>query len=379
VHGNRPYDVGVPIVQFEDRPLLDLGWGHPRADLLPGDGWARATGHALRAYGWQALTYGHPAGPAPLIEWLCERAGDTVPEQVFVTAGASHGLDLAVSALSRPGEVVLVDSPSYHLAFPILADRGLTLVRAPADEHGLLVEETRSLIESLGVSAPLLYLVPTFANPTGRSLPPERRRELAALARQGVVTVIEDDTYRDLYYDAPAPPSLWSLSGGRGVVRLGSFAKTVAPGLRLGWITGTPDLVADLSRLGYVHSGGGVNHTTAMTMAIFGPDGSYERHVARLRDEYGSQRDALVEALQSVGLPAEAPGGGWFVWLALPASAERLLPTAERHGVSFVPGPQFWLDGSGGENRARLSFSRLPARDLTEAARRLATAVSDPT
>ena len=363
--------VSVPIVQFEDRPLLDLGWGHPRGDLLPGDGWARASGRALSAYGWQALTYGHAAGPAPLIDWLCERAGDTAPEQVFVTAGASHGLALATEVLTRPGDVVLVDSPSYHLAFPILADRGVTLVRAPADEHGLLPLE----LPDLGLTAPLLYLVPTFANPTGRSLPPERRRSLADLARSGRVTVVEDDTYRDLAYDCPAPPSLWSLAGGRGVVRLGSFAKTVAPGLRLGWITGSPDLVDRLSRLGYVHSGGGVNHTTAMTMAMFGADGLYDRHVARLRQEYAGQRDALVGALGEYGLPVESPAGGWFVWLRLPTSAEALLPIAERHGVSFTPGPHFWVDGSGGDDRARLSFSRLPGRDLAEAARRLAAAV----
>ncbi|MEV6845477.1 PLP-dependent aminotransferase family protein [Actinoplanes sp. NPDC051411] len=358
----------MPIVQFEDRPLLDLGWGHPRADLLPGDGWARASGRALSAYGWQALTYGHAAGPAPLIEWLCERSGDTRPSQVFVTAGASHGLSLVAEVLTRPGDVVLVDSPSYHLAFPILADRGVTLVRAPADEHGVLPQ-------ALPSDNSLLYLVPTFANPTGRSLPLERRRELADRARRGHVTVVEDDTYRDLAYDSPAPPSLWSLAGGHGVVRLGSFAKTVAPGLRLGWITASPDLVDRLSRLGYVHSGGGVNHTVAMTMAVFGADGFYDRHVARLRAEYAEQRDALIEALHACGLPAETPAGGWFVWLPLPASAEQLLPVAERHGVSYMPGPRFWLDGADGDDRARLSFSRLPERDLAEAARRLATAV----
>src|SRR3569833_433279 len=126
----------MPIVQFEDRPLLDLGWGHPRADLLPGDEWARASGRAVRAYGWQALTYGHADGPAPLFEWLRESAGDAAPAQFFVTGGASLGLALATEVLTRPGDVVLVDSPSHHLAFPILADRGVTLVRAPADDDG---------------------------------------------------------------------------------------------------------------------------------------------------------------------------------------------------------------------------------------------------
>lgn len=361
----------MPIVQFEDRPLLDLGWGHPRADLLPGDGWARASARALEAYGWQALTYGHAAGPAPLIDWLCSRTADTAPGQVFVTAGASHGLALATEVLTRPGDVVLVDSPSYHLAFPILADRGVTLVRAPADEQGLLPLE----LPALGLDNPLLYLVPTFANPTGRSLPLDRRRALADLARRGHVTVIEDDTYRDLAY-SPAPPSLWSLAGGRGVVRLGSFAKTVAPGLRLGWLTGPPELVDRLCRLGYIHSGGGVNHTTAMTMAAFAAGGDYDRHLGRLRSEYADQRDALVEALAAAGLPAESPAGGWFVWLRLPVPAERLLPVAEEHGVSFVPGRRFWVDGAGGDDRARLSFSRLPPHDLAEAAHRLAAAIS---
>jgi 2-aminoadipate transaminase len=368
----------MPIVQFEDRPLLDLGWGHPRADLLPGDDWARASDRALRTYGWQALTYGHAAGPAPLIDWLCSRSGDVAPGQVFVTAGASHALDLVVGALTRPGDVVLVDSPSYHLAFPILADRRVSLVRAPADEDGIVPAQLHDLVERLGLAAPLLYLVPTFANPTGRSLPPDRRQALASLARRGVVTVIEDDTYRELAYDAPAPPSLWQLAGGDGVIRVSSFAKTVAPGLRLGWISASGDLVERLARLGYVHSGGGVNHTVAMTMAVFGAEGRYDRHLARLREEYRSQRDALIEALNSDGLPATTPAGGWFAWLELPVPAARLLPVAERLGVSYVPGPAFWVDGSGGHDRARLSFSRLPARDLAEAAHRLAAAVRRP-
>jgi 2-aminoadipate transaminase len=362
----------VPIVQLEEKPGIDLGWGHPRADLLPTGLWARATSRALRTYGWQALTYGHPAGPAPLIEWLCERTGDTDPSQVFVTAGASHALALVAEVLATPGDVVLVDSPSYHLAFPILADRGLSLVRAPADELGLDPARLPS-----SDRAPLLYLVPTFANPTGRSLPGDRRRALADLARRGRVTIIEDDTYRDLAYDSPAPESLWQLAGGRGVVRIGSFAKTVAPGLRLGWISGDPALVERLSRLGYVHSGGGVNHTTALAMAQFGRDGDYDRHLARLRSAYREQRDALVGALGEHGLPVESPGGGWFVWVPLPAGvpARRLLPIAEAHGVSFVPGPLFFVDGAGGEDRVRLSFSRLPGPELAEAAVRLAAAL----
>lgn len=355
----------MAIVQFEHRPgLLDLGWGHPRPSLLPVEQWARAGSEALEAYGWQALTYGHPTGPAPLVDWLSAHVGDASPDQTFVTAGTSHALALVTPLLAAPGDVVLVDSPTYHLAFPILRDAGVTLVPAPADEHGVLPAEVAALAAS--TRAAFLYLVPTFSNPTGRSLPLDRRRELVSLG----LPIVEDDTYRELFYGEAPPPALWRLAPDRNVVRLGSFAKTVAPGLRLGWINAAPALIARLARLGYVHSGGGVNHSVAMTMARFGASGAYAGHLTAVREQYRQQRDAL-------GL-GPSPDGGWFVWLRLPSGvdAASLLPVAERHGTSFLPGPTFHVNGDNGHDRVRLSFSHLPPADLTEAARRLNAAIS---
>ncbi|MCM4080302.1 aminotransferase-like domain-containing protein [Paractinoplanes hotanensis] len=358
----------MTIVQFEHRPgILDLGWGHPRPALLPLAEWSQAGAQSIAAHGWQALTYGHAPGPAPLIDWLCAHVGDAAADQTFVTAGASHGLALLTQLLAEPGDTVLVDSPTYHLAFKIFTDHGVRLVPAPADEHGLLPAETAALARSL--DAAFLYLVPTFGNPTGRSLPPGRRRELVC---QGL-TIIEDDTYRELYYGDAAPPALWQLAEQDGVIRLGSFAKTVAPGLRLGWINASPFLVDRLTRLGYVHSGGGVNHSVAMTMAAYGSSGAYAKHVAALRGRYRDQRDALTGAL---GTPP--PDGGWFVWLPLPPhlDAATLLPVAERHGVSFVPGTAFYAGGRGGSDRVRLSFSHLSPADLAQAAARLGAAIA---
>ncbi|WP_127508221.1 PLP-dependent aminotransferase family protein [Actinoplanes solisilvae] len=349
----------MAIVQFEHRPgILDLGWGHPRPSLLPVAEWAAAGSEALQAYGWQALTYGHSAGPAPLVDWLAAHVGDASPEQTFVTAGASHGLALVTPLLARPGDVVLVDSPTYHLAFPILRDAGVTLGPAPADEHGVLPAEVAK------IPAAFLYLVPTFGNPTGRSLPLDRRRELVELG----LPIVEDDTYRELFYGDAPPPALWRL--GHNVVRLGSFAKTVAPGLRLGWINAAPSLITRLTRLGYVHSGGGVNHSVAMTMARFGASGAYAKHLGVVRERYREQRDALT-----IG---PAPDGGWFTWLRLPSGVEAstLLPVAERHGVSFVPGSAFYVNGDNGHDHVRLSFSHLSPEELTEAARRLNAAIS---
>jgi 2-aminoadipate transaminase len=370
-----------PVVQFVYRPgILDLSWGHPRPELLPVRSWAEAGERTARDFGRQALSYGHATGPGPLLDWLTAHLDDgTTPDRTFVTGGASHGLSLITAVLAEPGDVVLVDSPTYHLAFRILADRGVELVRAPADEDGVdpvALAARLTTLRAAGRRVPLLYLVPTFANPTGRSLATGRRRALVALARQADLTLIEDDTYRELWYAEPAPPSLWQIAGGASVVRLGSFAKTVAPGLRLGWINAEPWVVRRLAALGYVDSGGGVNHATAMTMAVFGAGGGYDAHVAGLRDRYREQRDALIEAVPAELRPP-APAGGWFLWVTLPdgLAAGRLLPVAERHGTSFVEGRRFYADGDGGEGRLRLSFSHLPAADLAEAGRRLGAAL----
>jgi 2-aminoadipate transaminase len=374
------------VTQYQERSgILDLGWGHPAAWALPTEQWLAAGGATLRAYGAQALTYGRPAGPGPLIEWLAghlsgtDRGGCRTSE-IFVTAGASHALDLICTILTRPGDVVVVDSPTYHLALRVIADKAVSIVGAPADADGLDPAATGELIDALrrdGRRVAMLYLVPTFGNPISRNLPDDRRRALVEMAIRTGVTLVEDDTYRELVYEGTAPASLWSLAGGESVVRIGSFAKTVAPGLRLGWLNARRDLVQRLVGLGYVHSGGGVNHTNALTMADFGTSGAYGRHVGEIRARYALQRDALVAALRSaLPGPVPSPSGGWFIWLALPAGLRggALLPIAERLGVSYLDGPRFFA-GTGGDGHIRLSFSMLAPPDLAEAARRLAATI----
>ncbi len=379
---------GRPILQYVDRPgLLDLSWGHPHPSLLPTEAWAAATANALDTYGWQALAYGYEPGPGPLREWIAEHLAETdgggEPDEVFVTAGASHALTLVCATLARPGDVVLVDSPTYHLAFGILRDQGVELIAAPVDDGGLdprALDEQVAALRRQGRRVPLLYIVPTFGNPTGRSLPDDRRRELVAVARRADLTIVEDDTYRDMVYDGAAPPSLWRLSDGHAVVRIGSFAKTVAPGVRLGWIQGPPDLIARLAQLGYVYSGGGVNHTSALAMAAFGASGAYREHLTMIRREYADRRDALVAALRRspVQLDVPSPAGGWFIWLPLPDDrpAAEVLATAERHGVSFMPGSTFHVDAAD-DGHIRLSFSLLATTELEEAARRLGAALAE--
>ncbi|HEY7175918.1 MAG TPA: PLP-dependent aminotransferase family protein [Micromonosporaceae bacterium] len=385
----------LPIIQFEDRPgILDLSWGHPAPNLLPVEEWLEAVREATTAYGFQTLAYGADPGPGPLREWIASRLSEvdaaSEPTEIFVTGGASHALALTTAVLAEPGDVAIVDSPTYHLAFPTLRDHGVELVGAPADDDGIDVDALSAVIESLrrqGRRVPMLYVVPTFGNPTGRSLPDNRRRALVDLALRSGITIVEDDTYRELVYDGVAPTSLWGTAStaiGRAhpstvepVIRLGSFAKSVAAGLRLGWIQASPAYVARVARLGYVHSGGGVNHAAAVAMAAFGMSDRYTRHLSTIREQYALRRDALVNALGAELADIPRPAGGWFVWLRLPSGvrANSLLAIAERHGVSFLPGTEFYVDGRSGADRVRLSFSMLTPDDLTEAGSRLVSAI----
>lgn len=358
----------APIIQFVARPgILDLGCGQPNPALLPVQPWLAAAEECARSYGWQALSYGTVAGPGPLIEWLADHLHTG---NFFITAGASHALALVAGLLAEPGDTVLVDAPTYHFALRILADRGVRLVAAQPDLDAHIAS-----LRAQGQRVPMLYLVPTFGNPTGASVPDARRRYLVEVAQRTGVRIVEDDTYRELGYDGPAPVSLWDLSGGEGVVRIGSFAKTVAPGLRLGWINAAAPLIARLAGLGYVDSGGGVNHANALTMAAFCTSGAFERHVAELRPAYRERRDVLAGALR--GLDVVVPRGGWFLWARLPdgISATDLLPVAEQHGVSFVPGPRFYPDQDGGQEHLRLAYSFLDLPELGAAADRLSRAV----
>ncbi|HEX8034109.1 MAG TPA: PLP-dependent aminotransferase family protein, partial [Ktedonobacterales bacterium] len=227
----------------------------------------------------------------------------------------------------------------------------------------------------------LLYTIPTFNNPTGISLPDERRRALVDLAANEGLLIVEDDVYRELHYDGPPPPSLWELAPPGVVARMGSFAKSLAPGIRLGWLTADPALVRRFVEGGVLDSGGSLNHFASLVVAQFCLSGEYDALLERFRTAYRTRRDALLAGL-SQHMPDNCswthPAGGYFVWLRLPKriDAETLLPAAEAMGVSFVPGTLFYLDGDGGgHNALRLAFSLYPPDELTEGTRRLGAAL----
>lgn len=374
----------LPLVQFETRPgLIDLAWGHPDPSLLPVAEMRAAAQASLDRWGPKALEYGAAAGAGPLRDWLRNRLAvregrALTGEEILITAGVSEGLDQLCTLCTQPGDVALVESPTYHLAVRILRDHPLELIAVPADDAGPNVDALKARLVAFrreGRRPRLLYVIPTFNNPTGLSLSAERRRALIEVAVDEGFLIVEDDVYRDLAYDGPPPPSLWSLAPAGVVARLGSFSKTVAPGLRLGWLTAAPSLVERLADSGLRDSSGGVNHFTAMAVAALCGAGGYEVSVARLTAAYRTQRDALLGALAEHLPPGAAwarPAGGFFVWITLPVGvdAAALLPRAEAAGVSYLPGERFYLE-EGGRSALRLAFTRYGPDALAEAARRL--------
>jgi DNA-binding transcriptional MocR family regulator len=270
-----------------------------------------------------------------------------------------------------------VDSPTYHLALRVFRDHGLELIPVAGDADGLRPEALADALARLRRARRqprFLYLVPNFGNPTGATLPLARRQSIAALAQETGLTILEDDVYRHLWFDAPPPPPLSDLAPDH-VIRLGSFSKLLAPGLRVGWLLAPPEVVRRCAGSGLLDSGGGISHFAAHVVAAYMELGLFDPHVELLRAAYRARRDLFCAALARhlpAGCDWQAPGGGFFVWVRLPegVDAQALLPQAEAAGVSYVPGARFCADG-GGRSHIRLAFTLLSPAEMQEGAMRL--------
>jgi 2-aminoadipate transaminase len=374
----------LPDVQFINRPqLIDMTWGHPDPALLPAEAMQQAATTALADGGATALPYGAEQGPGRLIELLCAkmaRAEGSAPDplRVAITGGISQAIDHLCTLLTRPGDIALVEAPTYHLAMRIMVDRGLRLIPVAADDEGVrldALEETLAMLAARGERPTLLYTIPTFSNPAGATMGLKRRIALTELALAHHFTILEDDAYRDIWFENPPPPTIAALNQEAPVVRLGSFAKCLAPGLRLGWIVAPPAIIEAWRLSGLLDSGGGVNHFTACVVAELLATGELDRLGERLRSAYRIRRDTLVSALQEhlpPGASVASIAGGFFAWVKAPEGIDTvaLLPRAEAAGLGYIPGARFFA-GGGGNQYLRLSFSRVTLEQLRAGAQLL--------
>jgi 2-aminoadipate transaminase len=371
----RSRDV-LPDVQYGHTDgVIDLTWGHPDPSTFAHDEIAEAARDVLDQRGWQALSYGAPAGAAAVrtavAGHLADVDADVSPHAVLMTAGSTGGLDLVLSLLAVPGDVVFVEQPTYFIALRIFADHGLRVVGLRGDAGGPDPHEFARLAAAAAASGarPFLYLVPTYANPTGRCLPRQRAEALLAAAATSGSTVVEDDVYRDTSPDAPA--SMWSIDPS-AVIRLGSFSKSLAPGLRVGYLTAAPELVDRIAGCGVLDSGGGANHFAAMVVGELIRSGRFGEIVRANHRRHRACRAALVGALDPAVFSFDEPAGGFFVWLRLPpgAKSESFVAAARDNGVLVSDGRVFFA-GEPDADYVRVSFSMLDEALLREGATRL--------
>jgi DNA-binding transcriptional MocR family regulator len=351
---------------------ISFARGIPAPECLPIDELADCARAAIEADGKTVLSYGAGSGYPPLRAWLGERHG-VDPSRVLVTNGSLQGFVFLANRFAGERRF-LVEAPTYDRPLKILRELGADVVAIPQDEDGL---DADALEDELRHGPALLYTIPTFQNPSGRTLTTERRRRVAELAAEHDLLVYEDDPYGLVRFEGEAPPSLFELAGGEGVLYSSSFSKTIAPGVRVGYFVLPEALAAELEALAV---------STYITPALLGEAtvyeflrrGAFEPNLERVSGLLRERRDAMLSALESeLGDRAvwSRPEGGYFLWLDLGVETAELLVRAEQAGVTFIKGADFFPPGEGGERSARLAFSFVSPAEIVEGIGRLAALV----
>lgn len=360
--------------------MVSFAGGLPAPELFDADGirasydrvLSRAAGRVLQ----YATTDGDPDLRTALAEQLTGRGLPTGPGSLLVTSGAQQALWLLATTLLEPGDVVIVENPTYLAALQCFQHAGAKVVAAPTDRHGIVVEALDDLV--VRHRPKLLYLVPNFQNPTGHTLPADRRRDVARLAAARGFWIVEDDPYGQLGFHRPAPDWIRAdpVAADR-VLLVGSLSKVIAPGLRLGWLL-APEPVRDLC----VRVKQALDlHTSAVDQAAVADylaHNDLDAHLKRVRGEYLRRCTALLAGLPDA-LPAgstwNVPEGGMFVWARLPAGhdAVALLPHIVEHDVVYVPGAPFFATDAD-PRTMRLSFTTHEPDVIAEGLARMARA-----
>lgn len=373
-----------PIMQLirvlAERPVINFASGLPDPAGFP----AKALGEfAAEVLGedWRGgLQYGEAEGYRPLREWvaadLTARGVPTETAQVLIVSGSQQGIDLAARALLQPGDVVLTEEPSYLAALQVFASYEATARAVATDGEGLDPEAAAAGLRQPGVK--LLYTMPNHQNPSGATLAPERRRALLRAALAAGVPVLADEAYLDLRYDPGEPGLLAAAAPEAPVLTVGTFSKTIAPGLRVAWIAGPAPVIGRLALLKQVTD----LHAGSLTQRLvyrYLSAGHLPAQVAHLRAAYRAKRDTFLQALtRHLGNRATwtRPAGGMFLLLRLPPgrSATALLPRALDAGVAYVPGAPFFPAG-GGEEAMRLNFVSPALGEIDGGVARLAAAI----
>lgn len=367
------------ILALTARPeVISFAGGLPAPELFDADGIRAAYDRVLAERPGKVLQYstteGDPALREAVAARLTARGLPTGTGDLLVTGGSQQGLALVATALLEPGDTVLVENPTYLAALQSFGFAGARVVPVPTDGDGVVPEALEELVAA--ERPKFLYLIPTFQNPTGRTLPAARRRAVAEVAGRHGLWIVEDDPYGELRFEGEYVPWIAGQEAAADrTVLLGSFSKVMAPGMRLGWMRAPTGLL----RPCVIAKQAADLHTSTVDQAAaarYLADRDLDAHLALVRSAYRDRRDALLEGLASAlpdGSVWNRPEGGMFVWVRLPDGhdATELLRTAVSYDVAYVPGAPFFA-ASPDPASLRMSFTTHTPKEITEGLARLA-------
>jgi 2-aminoadipate transaminase len=363
------------ILKLTEQPdIISFAGGLPGPDVFPVGEFESACQSVLSRHGPLALQYGTTEGFKPLREMIAthlERCGiNTESENILITSGSQQALDLIGKTFIDPGDRVFVEKPTYVGALQAWNAYQADFVGVSIDANGIRIDELR---KRLGLGGKFIYVMPNFQNPAGVTLSMERRRALVETAEQYEMPLIEDDPYGQLRYDGEHLPPLFSLDD-QNVLYLSTFSKILSPGLRLGWMIASPDII---HRLVQAKQGTDLHTSTLVQMvaAEVAGGGFLDKQVELIRSVYRERRNVMLSAMKKyfpAGIEWTSPQGGLFLWVTLPPSldSKEVLREALKEKVAFVPGESFFADGSGA-NTMRLNFSYSKPATIQEGIRRL--------
>jgi 2-aminoadipate transaminase len=359
----------APAVKFAGFPKYNFIGGHNDPDNVPVDGLIKAAASVLKREGATLATYGLQSGALgyrPLREFLSKKLKSyggvsATPDEILITSGSGGGLDFVANILASPGDTVLVEQETYGGALTRLARFGLKPVGVPLDAEGLRPDALAATLDRLkrdGIRPRYIYTIPTVQNPTGAIMGESRRAEILKVAQTHGIPILEDECYSDLIWDGQRPPAMYAMSKTGGVIHVGSFSKSIAPAVRIGYVVASWDV---LSRMLALKTDGGTGALDQMILAEFCAS-EFNTHVKTLNTGLKAKLDTLTEALaENFGTAAEfvVPKGGIFLWVKLPDTVDtkKLYQTALAAGVAINPGPEWSTNAEYSTSRLRLCFA----------------------
>ncbi len=361
--------------------MINFGIGRPSADLLPLDLMQQACEAFFREAEPNDISYGSKEGDVRFVESLATFLGENYGQQVrtdslLLSGGVSQALDFICTQLSRPSDIIIVEEPCYFLAYRIFKDHGLNIITVPIDGDGMDLDVLETLLSR--VKPTFVYTIPTYQNPSGRSMSTARRKRLIALSQSHDFLIVADEVYQLLSYHGAPPAAFGTMLAGDTVLSVGSFSKILAPGLRLGWIQTSNKRVRQLTKAGLLNSGGSINQFTSMIVKQALDSGLAQNHLAKLRTVYRDRvitMDAALREQLSDHVSWTKPEGGYFFWLKLikHVDVKALNERASALQVEFHPGTLF-SNNEGMQDYIRLSFAYYGKELIRNGIARLKTA-----